>query len=73
MASSIDFDLCEAFRGCQTSVKARRHSWPEADLCFLRPCTSGIFEPLADQEEVELRSTMTSRNSNYSTGSCNLF
>ena len=69
MATSIDLDFCgsNSTKGCLSA--SRRHSWPEADLCFLRPCTSGIFEPLPDQEEVELRSSMTSRNSNYSTSS----
>lgn len=69
MATSIDLDFCgsNTTKGCLSA--SRRHSWPEADLCFLRPCTSGIFEPLPDQEEVELRSSMTSRNSNYSTSS----
>ena len=68
MAASIDLDLCGSNTKGYLSA-SRRHSWPEADLCFLRPCTSGIFEPLPDQEEVELRSSMTSRNSNYSTKS----
>jgi hypothetical protein len=40
----------------------RRHSWPE-DVENMRHSTSGIFEPLLDQDEVVLRSSMTSRAS----------
>ena len=62
MASSFDsdFDLLRL---------PRRHSWPEA-VQTLRPSTSGIFDPLPDQEEIALRSSMTSRTSNHSMGSC---
>ena len=62
MASSFDseFDLLRL---------PRRHSWPEA-VQTLKPSTSGIFDPLPDQEEIALRSSMTSRSSNHSMGSC---
>ena len=61
------FDCCDLWleRGGQ---QPRRHSWPEAETT-LKPSTSGIFEPLPDQEEIALRSSMTSRASNHS-GSC---
>ena len=62
MASSFDLD-CDLLR------PPRRHSWPEA-VQTLKPSTSGIFDPLPDQEEIALRSSMTSRSSNFSTGSC---
>ena len=52
-----DFDLLKP---------PRRHSWPEAEQT-IKPWRSGIFEPLPDQEEIFLRSSMTSRSSNYST------
>ena len=67
MASSIDLCTSTLQTSIRPKAKRRSHSWPEADLCFLRQCTSGIFEPLPYQEEIELRSAMTSRNSNYST------
>ena len=69
MASSIDLCTSTLQTSIRPKAKRRSHSWPEADLCFLRQCTSGIFEPLPYQEEIELRSAMTSRNSNYSTSS----
>ena len=63
------FDYC-AFTGdlWHLGQQPRRHSWPEAEAT-LKPSTSGIFEPLPDQEEIALRSSMTSRASNHS-GSC---
>ena len=62
MASSFDSDF-------YLLRLPRRHSWPEA-VQTLRPSTSGIFDPLPDQEEIALRSSMTSRTSNHSMGSC---
>lgn len=55
MAASLytSFDLEGRF--CQ---KFRRHSWPEA-VQSLRPSISGIFDPLPDPEETDLRSSMT--------------
>ena len=58
--SSFDSECCELLRPLP-----RRHSWPEA-VQTLKPSTSGIFEPLHDQEEIALRSSMTSRSSNHS-------
>lgn len=59
------FDSVNSF-STSASVAPRRHSWPEA-VQSLRPSTSGIFDPLPDQEEVFIRSSMTSRSSNHST------